>query len=390
MDAFPLMNVGPCPQAGRSEGHGSWRRVALAAAAAYALLLGLFVIAHKGDPGSLVCADPARIGKAPLEVVKVGFGQGYDGQFYYAIARNPWRTHSSEEIDGPPRHVRILYPALGWLLSGGDRTALLWVLPLVNLVALAGLAACGAHVVQARGLSPWWGLLLPAAVGGGIAALRDLTDVVSACAIAGLLVARLRGWHPALLLLAAAATLFSREQNIIVVAAVLAVTVWERRWSTAAGLVGVIALWAGWVVALRLAYGTWPVLTTQGNLGLPLSGLRYALTHLKPVHSGVITVAINVLCLLSLIIQIGLLAYLARLRPDPALLLVALAGFVLLITTGVSIYEDRWSFMRVLAWLPLALWLGYGEVRRSWALVVLALPGLVPLYDVLHDLRHVL
>jgi hypothetical protein len=381
---LPMRATETCSDGGR----WSWWPVALTGVCTYAVLLGLYVVAHQGNPAALVCVDPGRVGTFPWEAAGVGLGKGYDGQFYYALARNPWRVHGGNELDSPIRHVRILYPALAWLLTGGDRVALFWALPLVNLLALGGLAALGAVVCSGRSLSPWWGLLLPAAVGGGLAALRDLTDVVSSCALAALLVGRLRDWHPSVVLLAAAAALFSREQNLVLVAGFFALTLWERHWWTALRLAGVMGLWASWIVTLRLGYGEWPVMPTQGNLTQPLGGLWYAWTHLGPFGHGRLGFLINLGCLLGLVSQVGLLAWFPRWRPDPALLLVALLGSVLMVSAGVSIYEDRWSFMRVLTWLPLALWLGYAQAGRRWALVALALPGLMPVYEVLHALRH--
>jgi hypothetical protein len=77
------------------------------------------------------------------------------------------------------RHLRILYPLVGWLLSGGDALRLLWVLPAINLGAIAALAAVGALLALRSGLSSWWGFLLPIAVNAGLPALRDLTDNLS-------------------------------------------------------------------------------------------------------------------------------------------------------------------------------------------------------------------
>jgi hypothetical protein len=370
-----------------SAGLLSWFPVALTAVGAYALLLVLFLAAYKNDPSALACISPSRVGTFPFEAAGTGLGtaNGYDGQFYYAVARGPWRVHGTNEIDLPARHVRIVYPALAWLLSWGDPVALFWTLPLVNLLALGCLAGAGASLARSRGLSPWWGLLLPAAVCGGLSLLRDLTDLTSSCAIAFMLVARLRKWHPAALSIASASAIFSREQNIAVVGAFLVVSLWERRWRNAVGLAAVMTLWGLWVLTLRLAYQTWPILPAQGNLSQPLEGIRYVCTHLGTTRD---VIRVNLFCLLSLAAQAGLLAYLFRRRPDPALALVALAGLLVVVTTGESVYLSWWAYMRVQAWLPLALWLGYAEARCKWAMLLLALPGVLPFYHTLQVLRH--
>src|SRR5438105_4217839 len=81
-----------------------------------------------GEPDALVCVAPARVGQPPYEAVTHGVGRdGYDGQYYYALARNPWARHDAG-IDVPAaRQLRILYPAICCLLSGGDPVRLFWV-----------------------------------------------------------------------------------------------------------------------------------------------------------------------------------------------------------------------------------------------------------------------
>src|SRR5689334_9259721 len=137
----------------------------LVAAGFHAALLAAYVAAFGGDPSALVCAARERLGRPPYECLRTGFDRnGYDGQFYYALARAPWRRHGSD-IDAPAvRHARILYPALSWLFSGGDARLLVWVMPAVNLLAIAALAGLGAAVACRHGLGAWWGALLPLAV----------------------------------------------------------------------------------------------------------------------------------------------------------------------------------------------------------------------------------
>ncbi len=363
----------------------SWLAVALASVALHSLLLALFLAAHRGDPSVLVCVKPSKVGTYPFEKATTGLGEagGYDGQFYYALARSPWHVHGSDDIDTPARHARIVYPALCWLFSGGDPATLFWVMPLVNLLAVGILGALGAYFARTSGLSSWWGLLLPNVVSADLSLFRDLTDLVSACAVATLLIGRLRNWHPALVCLAAGASVFCREQNVVVVGAVLARTLWEVRWRTAAGLAAVLLAWASWFISLRLVYGVWPLLPAQGNLAEPLAGLRFALTHLGEAR---ITVLVNLGCLLTLAGDVVLLAFAVRRGLEPALLLTALAGVGLVLVAGEQVYKDWWAFMRVFAWLPLALWFGSVQKKKRWEIALLSLPGLLPVYYTAHVL----
>src|SRR5262249_26314417 len=196
----------------------------------HAAIMAAYVHFQGGDVASLLCVGEKRIGQPPYEAITKGAsGDGYDGQFYYAIARNPWQ-HQATGIDKPAlRHVRILYPALCWLLSWGAPRLLIWAMPTVNLLAVGALAGLGSWLGVQRGQSGWWGFTLPLAVSAGMPALRDLTDPVSTLAVCGLLVAwRLegRGWVVALW---AAAALFSREQNVVIVLGLTCLAFWQGK-----------------------------------------------------------------------------------------------------------------------------------------------------------------
>src|SRR5579884_896141 len=81
--------------------------VALALLLHGALLCG-YLLAFRGDVSALVCADRRLAGHWPYEAVHVGFPTGgFDGQFYYVLARNPWQPHHAF-VDLPAyRHGRI-------------------------------------------------------------------------------------------------------------------------------------------------------------------------------------------------------------------------------------------------------------------------------------------
>src|SRR5205823_10677460 len=231
------------------------------------------VVHSRGDVSVLVCVGTERTDQAPYAAVRAPWGrEGYDGQFYYALAQSPWRRHE-EGIDAPAaRQLRILYPAACWLLSGGDPEVLLWVMPAVNLAAIGGLAGLGAWLALRHGLSGWWGFLLPLALNPGLPALRNLTDPLATLALVGLLGAwlvRAPAWAVGL---CAAAAVLGREQNVAIVALLLGAGAWARRGRDVAALTAALLVWAGWVLTLRCAYGVWPFLPGQGNFAGPLEG----------------------------------------------------------------------------------------------------------------------
>ena len=360
----------------------------VAATALHAALVGLFVAAYGGDLSALVCVDQTQIGSPPFECIRVGFPSGgYDGQFYYAIARDPWRRHQLVKEFGAFRHQRLLYPALGWLLSGGDARLLLWALPAINLAAIAGLAALGVLLARHYGMNVWWGFVLPLAVNDGLPLLRDLTDPLATFTVGGLLIGWLLGWRDRWLALWAAAAMLSREQNVVLVVTVLAVALARRRFGTVAALSAALMLWIAWFVLLRVWYGGWPLPPhSDYYFGSPFKGMLFRWTHLA--YSGSRASAVlHLLRMLLLTAHIILALYLAARCPERLLALVALAGVALAILTGIAAYEDSCSYTRVFVWIPLAVWLAAVRLRRPrpmWLLVPVFLWPLVLLAAAWH------
>ena len=256
-----------------------------------AILLIGYLFAFKGDWSSLVCLRHEYVGAPPFEKVRTGFpNPGYDGQFYYSIARNPWKRQPVYLDSNGGRHLRLLYPALAWTFSGGDPQALFFVMPMINVLAIVGLTWLGARVALQVGQSPWLGLLLPIITAAPMPMLRNLTDPVSLFCAAGLLIAwtqKQSGWSLGLWGLAA---MLSREQNIAIVGALFLIALVGRRRDQAMPLFVALLAQVGWIGYTWWLYGKWPFLPTQGNLGLPLGGFiaeAKSLLSAKPLgHLG--------------------------------------------------------------------------------------------------------
>jgi hypothetical protein len=344
----------------------------LASVLLHFVFLKKYLSTHAHDLGILVCVDERLAGRPPWEAIHRGFGTGYDGSSYYAIARAPWRV---EEQRLAPRHLRILYPLLCWLCGlGGYPQRLLWVMPAVNLAAVGGLAGVGAWLALRRGLSPWWGLLLPVAVTAGLPVLRDLTDPVSTLAVAGLVAAVLGGASAWAVLAWTTAAVFCREQNVAVAGLLAGVFLWQRRPGLAAGVAAVLGLWVGWVVLLRAAYGTWPFLSSQGHFGRPLAGFLAAGNHLHVWTPSKWEWYVRAAILLHVYLLFVLAVPALWRWGDNVGRSVTLLGLLLAVTAGPAIWDDVWSFGRVLVWLPLGIWFQALQSRFRWLLLLLA-PG---------------
>jgi hypothetical protein len=208
----------------------------------------------------------------------------------------------------------------------------------------------------------------------GLPALRNLTDPLSTLALFALLTVWLVRGPAWAVTLCALAAVFSREQNAAIVLLLLAAALWGRRHREAAGLGFALAAWGGWVAVLRATYGVWPFLPGQGNFAWPLEGFLFRWSHLAHPSGSTREALLHLTAMLGLTLQCLLAVYLfLRARGQERVApLVALAGVALVALAGISIYEDTWSYLRVLVWLPLGLWLAGVQARRGWVLLLLA------------------
>jgi hypothetical protein len=367
-----------------------------AAVALHAALLGAYVAALGGDVSALVCVAAKRAGRPPYEAITARFNtKGYDGQFYYALARNPWQKFPPGIDWAAVRQLRFLYPALCWALSAGSARLLLWVMPLVNLAAIGGLAWLGGRFALGRGLSAWWGFLLPLAVNVGMPALRDLTDPVSTLAVFGLLAAWLGGARAWGVALWAAAAVFSREQNVAVVGILLVAAAGGRKRVVAAGLAAVLLLWLGWVAGLRAVDGRWPFPPLRSSflvhhrLAVPLGGMTERWRHPGSSFRSAAASAVYWVGIMHVMAQLLLALYVAPLvKSQRVLFAFLLLGAALVALGGSYLYWDRWSLTRVFVWLPMGVWLGSVLTRRPWPVVVLAAGVFWPLSSIAWAWAH--
>jgi hypothetical protein len=279
-------------------------RTAVLSAALAALLIattfvGMRLALHDGDPTRWVrvgerVPDPTALPPDFFREV----GLGYDGQYYYRLARAPWST--DRLVDGLQfgrpvyRHQRLGYPIVAWALSAGGRQPLVpWTLAVVNVAAVAVAAGAAAALLLRRGAARWHAValsLLPATV---VALSFDLSEATEAALVlASLAMIDRRRWAWAALLLCWAAS--TRETSLLLPLALLATMglrylPFARRWRLAAEVR--VPIWVP--IAPFVTYGivnlvlarAWSTSTTGTGRTLehgsrPLSGFLTALGNL--------------------------------------------------------------------------------------------------------------
>lgn len=210
---------------------------------------------------------------------------GYDGQFYYRLARDPFTTTRSAygvTLDMPAyRHQRILYPFLAWCLSFGKAAWTPWALIAVNLIAFCAIGWLGGAWAKLESQHAMWGALPLFHLGFSFSLLGDLTEIVEiAFLLGGLLLVKKKRFGRASLCLCLA--VLAKETALPAAMAVAVASLflqWKSRAKTGSFDVTVLFLLTPLAIYFALQFvlwrvwGTMPLAMGSGNLSFPLSHL---------------------------------------------------------------------------------------------------------------------
>jgi len=135
-------------------------------------------------------SHPAQL---PPHIPRV-LSAGYDGQFYYRLALNPFNWHPTAygiTMDQNYRYTRIGYPLVTWVVSLGQHALVPFMLIAVNLLAVAAMGVLGGLFARESGRHALWGLLFVAYYGLVISVGRDTAEpLADACMLGGMLAYR--------------------------------------------------------------------------------------------------------------------------------------------------------------------------------------------------------
>jgi hypothetical protein len=245
---------------------------------------------------------------------------GYDGQFYYRLALNPFdwaRTAFGITMDQSYLYTRIGYPVLAWLVSFGQHQLVPYVLVLINLFGVAAMAVLGGMFARASGRHALFGLAFAAYFGLVISVGRDTAEpVAEACMLGGLLAYRRSRYLLAAGLFAFGA--ITRETILFAPAAIAVVrlvAMARRRarpgladltWVAPAVAYGVVEVAVHFVVK-----GKFPLLAnTSRNLTTPFTALydalKYEVGHINTAHLSPIDIALLEYATVAVFIVAGL------------------------------------------------------------------------------------
>jgi hypothetical protein len=205
---------------------------------------------------------------------KASAAPGYDGQFFYQIARDP--LHAAQYLDRPAyRYQRIAYPILVWALTLGHASLVPFMLWLVNFLAIVLGTGLVAQMLVRVSFSPWYSLAFGLYFGQATGLIFDTTEPFTYFLVAlGLfLIMRKR---PTIAALVMGLAVLSRETAVLFPAGYLLVFLYQKRWWDALRLallsIAPALVWYILVAALFHAKG---IPTGPAFELLPFQGLFY-------------------------------------------------------------------------------------------------------------------
>lgn len=212
------------------------------------------------------------------------YDAGYDGQFMYLMAFDPFLRRFADRpqayrsvVDNPPyRYGRIGFSLLTDLVSAGQPerfpAAMVWLI----VAAHFALATLLAMLAVRHGMSPFAGLWYLAIPGFTSSLMSALPEALAAAGI----VAGVRSWEarrPIPAMLSFAAALLIRETGVVLIVAVVLASDRQDLKRSALVLAGSLVPVCAWrlFVAWRLFsdFGWAAIVANPGDLGVPFGGL---------------------------------------------------------------------------------------------------------------------
>ncbi len=239
-------------------------RLLLVAAAVAAASCFVVARAHV-VPGGLGSFPLVGMGHAPgpLPAGITVRRSGYDGQFYLRLAQDPFGNATvshGQRLDFPAyRQQRVGYPLLAWAAGRLPGISPTRALVLVNVLAVGVIAWCGSGLSRRAGRGALLGALLGVLPFAVVALARDTSEPVFVGALLTAFLA-LRDRRPVLAAVAVAVAVFTREQGLLALGALIVVA-----WCSAEGVrprvrrlaaPGAVAIaWLGWQAFLTARWG---------------------------------------------------------------------------------------------------------------------------------------
>ncbi len=341
----------------------------------YSALIFLYAGRFHGNFSGFACIGdrfPAP-GIVTEEVYVLPRSRGYDGQFFFFAAHDPFlRRGVWRYMDVPAyRYQRIAYPGLAALFALGRPSLIPLFLVGVNVASILLGSLFVARLLDKEGLSPWYAIFYGTLSGFLLCVLRDLAGPVAmAFLVGGFYYYSERSYWPAALFLAAA--LLTREAAAPAVVALLLHAAFfrtekGRAWPLLLSFLPFL-VW-GFYLYFRLHDPPWR--GGAGNFGRPLVSLLDYLNALfqQPGRWGEKSY-LGVFLPVSLLTFLLALREVFRSRSEVAFALLFYSVLMVFMTR--RIWIEPWSYGRVTLPVPVFLVLSFARTRDRLYLIPLA------------------
>lgn len=332
----------------------------------YIVLIG--VIAVKNHYSAL---DFAHIGTVWADHNKSGTW-GYDGQFYYQMARNPLQAYRYMD-NAPFREQHMFYPLVVGILSLGQAVLIPYMLLIVNVLSVVLTVELVSRLLARCKFSPWFSLAIGLYFGQAAGVLFDTAEPFTyflVCLGVWLIVEKNRFGLAAIMMGLAS---LAREIAILFPIGYLCVAVVQKKWQRCAQLVilGILPLLL-WLLALRLTFDQTGVTFTRPFEHIPFAGIFFYIHAPKKFYLLILlmflpTLAGWILVLVDLFRKVFVEKgpFLQRFSP---MYLILGANLLMITLMSHSSYEDLVSSGRIATGLVLALLFYAMDERKKWVL----------------------
>ncbi|MFH0787266.1 MAG: hypothetical protein V2B13_06580 [Pseudomonadota bacterium] len=199
---------------------------------------------------------------------------GYDGQFYYFIAHDPFILGQSyDHIDFPAyRYQRIIYPLTAWVLSLGQPPWIPYMLVAVNLFAVLVGTYFIILLLEFYGRNPWVSLFYPALWGFLLCLLRSLPEPLAITFVVMAVFFYLKGKTLCQVISLSLAAL-TQETTLLVSIAFFLYFFWKRDLKRSLYMVFSIFSYLVWQLYIHFRFQTFSFIGGTKNFSPPFLGI---------------------------------------------------------------------------------------------------------------------
>jgi hypothetical protein len=270
---------------------------------------------------------------------------GYDGQFYYYIAHDPFILGNSyNHIDFPAyRYQRIIYPLTAWLLSFGQPKLIPCMMVAVNLLGILLGTYFIILILKHYGRSPWYSLIYASFWGFLLCLLRSLPEPLAITFVVMAVFFYLKGQTVRQVVVLSFAAL-TQETTLLVTMAFLFYFLGRKDFRRSLSMLFPPLIYSGWQLYLHSRFQTFSFVGGTQNFGLPFWGIIQKFLSFGPGGS-LYERSAEVLFLVLVLVLIITAVYEVFRYYSP--LTVAFLGYALLTSLlNHLIWVEPWSYAR--------------------------------------------